>query len=639
VCQERDRYLALRFPEHLFPPDFSTRIHDRTEGNPLFMADLARFLRDRGVLAEHQGRWVMVGLLPDVEQELPESVRSMVEKKIGQLGDDNRRLLVAASVQGYEFDSAVVATALGLNAADVEERLDLLGRVHGFVKLVNERDLADRTRTLRYRFVHVLYHNALYASLQPTRKMSLSAAVAEALLRHQGTQRLAIASELALLFEAARDFERASEHFLSAAEQAAHVSAHKEAVGLARRGLEALMMLPETPERMQRELRLQTMLGPALMSTLGYGAPEVEAVYTRARDLCQQLGDTPWLFAAMWGQNQYWLARGDYRTARESADQLLVSAQRLQDPALLMMAHGALANVCWLSGNFEAVRTHAEQAIAIYVPQQHHSLRSLYSGRDPGVAQRSGPAVSLWLLGYPDQALQRCHEGLTLARELAHTPSVVFALIFAAMVHQHRRESQHTRRHAEAAIALASEQELAQWLPWGTALRGWALVEQGETDEGIAQLRKAIAGWRAVRGRALSPYFLALLADAYARTGQAGKAGAALAEALAITEETHEGYMEAELYRLKGEVEVEPREVESCLQRAIEIAKRQNAKSFELRAVVRLNRLYQQQGSQAEGRRMLASTYGWFTEGFDTVDLKEAAALLKDVDDRVMRRG
>jgi predicted ATPase len=314
--------------------------------------------------------------------------------------------------------------------------------------------------------------------------------------------------------------------------------------------------------------------------------------------------------------------------ARQLADQLLASAQQLQDPALVMMARGALTNTCWLTGDFEAVRTHVDQGIAIYVPRLHHSLASLHGGRDPGVAQRSGSAVSLWLLGYPDQALQRCQEGIALARELAHTTSLVFALIFDAMVHQHRRESQHTRQQAQTAVALATEQELAQWLVWGTALRGWALVEQGESEEGIAQLRQSIAGWRAIAAGALTPYFLALLADAHARIGQAADALATLAEALAITEQTHEGYMEAELYRLKGELLVDPTAAEACLCQAIEIARRQKAKSFELRAVTSLGRLYHKQGRHIEGRQMLAEVYGWFTEGFDTPDLKEARALL-----------
>jgi predicted ATPase len=476
----------------------------------------------------------------------------------------------------------------------------------------------------------VLYQNALYASLGPTRKISVSAAVAEALLGHYVTQRSAIASELAMLFEAARDFERAATYFLMAAEQAVLVSANKEAVVLARRGLDALKPLPETPERAQQELRLLTTLGPALMAIAGIGAPNVEAVYTKAQKLCHQVGETPQLFTVKFGLFQYWIARGDYQTCGELAEQLLALARKLQDPAFMLLAHNSLGNTYGLTGSIECSVTHNEQAIAIYVPRQHHSLASFYSGWDPGVACRSGLAKNLWLLGYPDQALQRGDDAIALAREISHTYSLLFALVYNAMLHQHRRDPQRTRQQAEAAIAIATDHGFPQWLVWGTALRGWALCEQGEAEEGIAQLRQAIVRWRAVSAQCLVPYFLALLADAYVRTGQAEKGRTTIAEALAITERTHEGYMEAELHRLKGELEPEPTAAETCFHRAIEIARRQKVKSFELRAVMSVSRLYHKHGRQTEARRMLGEIYGWFTEGFDTVDLKEAAASLED---------
>jgi tetratricopeptide (TPR) repeat protein len=625
-----DRYLALRFPEHLFPPELSTRIHDRTEGNPLFMADLVRFLGDRGVFTQHEGRWVMPGQLSEVEHELPESVRSMVEKKIGQLSDADHRLLVAASVQGYEFDSAVVSRALGMDAAEVEERFDVLERIHGFVRLVSEKEFPDRTLTMRYRFVHVLYQNALYASLRPTRKASLSAAVAEALLAYVGTHRSAIGPELAMLFEAARDFDRASEYFLLAAEQAARVAANAEVVVLSRRGLDALMMLPETPERAQGELRLRTTLGPALMSTVGWGAPEVEAIYLRARDLCQQIGDAPQLFPAIYGLWGYWHGRAEYQTAVGLGEQLLALAQKVQDPTLLLLGHYSLGNTLAVLGDWDRSRTHIEQAVRLYVPEQHQMLASVYGGHDPGVVCRSGLPINLWMLGYPDQALQKAPDGITLARQIAHNPSVVFALIFDAMFHLHRLDTQQSRKSAEAAIALATEQELAPFSAWAKVLRGSALVEQGTVVEGIAELREGIAGWRTM-GLVFRPHFLFWLAKSQARTGQIEEALTTIAEAMAVTEQTHEGFAEPELHRLKGELQGEPREAEACFHRAIEIARRQKAKSFELRAVVSLSRLLQKEGRQPEARQMLVDIYHWFAEGFDTVDLKEAAALLEDL--------
>jgi predicted ATPase len=626
-----DRYLVLTFPGHTFPPALANRIHQRTEGNPLFMADLVRFLRDRGVLAEREGRWNLVGELPAIEGALPESVRSLIEKKIGDLSEIDRTLMSVASVQGQEFDAAVAADVLGMDLTEVEERLESLDRTHGFVRLVDGRAFPDNTFTLRYTFVHVLYQNALYASLRPTRKVAWNAAVAQALLRHYGAQCGVIASELAMLFEAARDFERAAEYFLVSAQQAAADSTNTEAVVLARRGIVAVELLPESPERAQRELRLQTTLGPALMSTIGYGAPEVEAAYIRARELCRQIGKGPQSFTVIYGLYQYWLARADYRTCRELAEQLLRIAQKVQDSTLLIPAHSAIGNTLGFLADFDAARTHAEQLIAIYDPAHHHALAALYSGFDLGVGSRGGLAVNLWALGYPDQAVRRADDAIALARDLSHTSSTVLALNWAAMVHQHRRDAERTLQHAEAAMALAAE-ELGPWLAWAMMLRGWAMSQQGEGEEGITQIRHGLAAWSAGGIACLVPYFLSLLSEAQAALMQADAALSTLAEALAITERTREGYAESELHRLRGELQADPDEADASFQQALDIARRQHAKSYELRAVRSLRRLDRKRNKRTGSDRLLSEIYGWFTEGLDTIDLKEAALLLRPSD-------
>jgi predicted ATPase len=624
-----ESYLSLRFPEHRFPAQLAARIHDRTEGNPLFMADLVRFLCDRGVVARRDGRWVLLGPLDEVERDLPESVRSMVERKIGQLDDGDHRLLAAASVQGYVFDSAVVARALAIDAAIVEERLDELARIHGFVTRLGERQFPDRTIALRYRFVHVLYQNALYASVQPMRKASLSAAVAAVLLDYFGEQRAAVAAELAMLFEAAREFLQAAEYFQLAAEQASCVAATTETVVLARRGLAALTMMPETIDRVHRELRLQTILGPALMISVGWGVPEVEATYLRARDLCSQIGEAPQLFPVIYGLWGYWHGRAEFETAVQLGEQLLASAQSVQDSTMLLLAHYSLANTLAVSGDWERSRTHVEQAIPLYVPQQHRSLSALYGGHDPGVVCRSGLPINLWVLGYPDQAVSRGGEGMTLAREIGHVPSVAFAFIFDAMLHQHLRDASRCRASAEAATTLTTSGDLAPLLLWATVLRGWAMVQQGMADEGITLLRQGIEGWR-MMGLVFRPYFLRLLAESYGRNGQAEEALAAIAEALAVIDRTHEGYAEAELHRLNGELQRNDADAAACFHRAIAVAQRQKAKSFELRAVTSFTRRLRKQGRCEEAADRLEEVYGWFTEGFDTVDLRETAALLRE---------
>ena len=246
-----DQYLEMTFPGHRFPVDFSGLIFSRTEGRPLFMTESLRYLRERGVIAETDGAWSLVKELPDVWQELPESVRGMIKRKLDRLGEGERRLLSAASIHGHEFDTAIVADMLKVSAADIEEQLDILHRVHALVRPIREHEFPDGTLSLRYAFVHLLYQNTLLQSLQPSRKMEWSLAAAEALVRHYGENRAAVATELAMLFEAARQPLRAIDYFLLVAQNAIQVFAHHEAVKLARRGLSLLPKVPDIPAREQ----------------------------------------------------------------------------------------------------------------------------------------------------------------------------------------------------------------------------------------------------------------------------------------------------------------------------------------------------------------------------------------------------
>jgi predicted ATPase len=273
--------------------------------------------------------------------------------------------------------------------------------------------------------------------------------------------------------------------------------------------------------------------------------------------------------------------------------------------------------------------------MALYDPQQHRSHAFLY-GQDPGVSCRCFAALPKWVLGYPDQALQSIHEAMALAQELTHPFSLALALYVAAVVHQFRREAQAVQERAEALIALSTEQGFPHWLAYGNILRGWALTAQGEGTEGIAQIHQGLAAYSAVRGNLQRPYFLAMLAEAYGKVGQPEEALTVLVEALAIVDNTGERYWEAELHRRKGELVLiqqglKVEEAEECFRQALNIARRQQAKSLELRSAMSLSRLWQQQGKQEEAHQLLAEIYGWFTEGFDTVDLKEAKVLLEEL--------
>jgi predicted ATPase len=361
-------------------------------------------------------------------------------------------------------------------------------------------------------------------------------------------------------------------------------------------------------------------------------ASEVGRAYARAHALCQQVGDTPQLIPVLQGLRRFYFACAEYQRARELGEQLLRLAQSLQDPVALLEGHLALGLLLWTLGEFAEARTHLEQGITLYDSQQHRSL-AFRHGRDPGVASRYSAALVLWMRGYPSQALQRSREAIALAQELSHSYSLALALSWTAVCHQYRREGQAAQERAEAGIALATEQGFAEYLARGTILRGWALAEQGQNEAGIAQMRQGLGAHQATGTGVSRPHYLALLAEAYGKGGQTEEGLRVLAEALAQVDHTGERYYEEEVYRLKGELLLrqavpDAPQAEVCFQQALAVARRQQAKSWELRAARSLARLWQQQGKRTEAHQLLAEVYGWFTEGFDTPDLQEARALL-----------
>jgi predicted ATPase len=327
--------------------------------------------------------------------------------------------------------------------------------------------------------------------------------------------------------------------------------------------------------------------------------------------------------------------RSELGKARQMAEQLFRLAQGAQDPAQLVQARQALAVTSLCLGDPAATREHMEQGVALYDPRRHqgHTLRY---GQDPGVACRAIGAVALWLLGYPDQAGRHSREAVTLAGELGHPSTLALALHFAAMLGQYRREVRAVHRSAEATTAVATEHGLSFWRACGHVMRGWALAGLGAGAAGIAQLHQGLTAWKAAGSETYRTYFLALLAEALGKEGQIEEGLGVLAEALAQMDATSEGFHGSELHRLQGEfllrrepAEVSGREAEACFRRALTIARRQQARSLELRAAMSLVRLYREQGRPAEARPLLAETFAWFTEGFDTPDLQEARALLE----------
>jgi predicted ATPase len=486
-----------------------------------------------------------------------------------------------------------------------------------------------------YVFKHALIQDAAYQSLLWSTRQQHHQHIAQ-VVEQRFPELCAMQPELlAHHYTEAEVLAQAIPYWQRAGQRAIERSANVEAVAHLTKGLELLATLPDTFERVQQELVMQTTLGPALMTIKGFATPEVERVYTRARALCRQVGETPQLFPVLWGLWLFYEVGGEVQTARELAEQLLSLAQRQQDPALLLSAYRAMGQTVYWQGELVQARAYLEQGIALYDPQRHRSLVFHYS-QDAGVGLRTFVAHVLWYLGYPEQAVARLQEALTLARELSHPFSLALALDHAAWLHQYRREERLAQEQAGADMALSREQGFAFFLAHGTIFRGWALAAQGQRTEGITQMHQGLDALRTRGVGVLLPRIHTLLAEAYGESGQAKEGLRLLAEALATADHQGMHLWEPELYRVKGELLLrqpvpDAPEAERCFRQALDSARRQEAKSLELRAATSLSRLWQRQGRRAEARQLLAPIYGWFTEGFETVDLKEAKALLEEL--------
>jgi predicted ATPase len=483
-----------------------------------------------------------------------------------------------------------------------------------------------------YTFKHALIQDAAYASLLKSTRQQYHQRIAQVLEAQFPETTEGQPELLAHHYTEAGLTEQAVHYWHHAGQRAFERSAHVEAIAHLRQGLALLETLPDTLQRLQRQVDLHIALGAALIATQGTGTPEVGETYTRAWQLCHHLADPQRLFSVLRGLWHYYFVRAEYRTAQPLGEQLLALAQQAQDPAMLLASHRALGSTLHLLGAVATAHTHFAQGIALYDLQQHRAYAFLY-GEDAGVLCRSYDAWTLWTLGYPDQGLTQIDETVTLAQKMAHPYSLSFGLFSVSIFYAFRREVRAAQGHAEAAINLATEQGFPYWMAVGTILRGWALAHQGQAKEGIEQLHQGLRAFRATGAELWRPYFLALLAEAYGTMEQPKTGLTALAEALTLMDTTGERVWEPELYRLKGELLLQQSsdnqaEAESCFHHALDIARNQQAKSLELRAATSLARLWQQQGKRAEAHALLAPVYDWFTEGFDTADLQEAKALL-----------
>jgi TOMM system kinase/cyclase fusion protein len=597
----------------------------KTDGIPLFVEELVKMILESGLVREAADRYVLTGPLPPLA--IPSTLHDSLMARLDRLSA-TRELAQLGAVLGREFSYELLQVVSPLDEATLQQGLAQLVDA----ELVYQRGLPPRSW---YVFKHALIQEAAYQSLLRSTRQRYHQHIAQ-ILEGQFPETVETQPELlAHHYTEAGLSEQAVDYWQRAGQRANEHSANAEAISHLTRGLEVLQTLSKTPERFRRELTLQTLLAQALKDAKGYGHPEVEQAYTQARELCQQVGETPQLFPALLGLSIYYVVRAELQTARELGAQLLSLARRAEDPVLLVEAYYSLGVTCFWLGEFAPAREYLEQGIVHYDPQRHRAHLALF-GQDGGAVCLCRVALVLWYLGYPDQALARSHEARSLARELSHPFSLAYVLLWTALLYNHRQEVQETQELADAVTALATERGFPYWSAQGTVLQGWALAAQGQEAEGMAQIRQGLVTLRATGTEILRPYFLGLLANACGKMGQAREGLALLDEALVLVHTTGERWPEAELHRLKGELLLalstdNQVEAEGCLHQALTVARHQQAKAPELRAATSLSRLWQQQGKRVEAHQLLAEIYGWCTEGFDTADLQEARALLQEL--------
>jgi TOMM system kinase/cyclase fusion protein len=614
------------------PPEVIRQIVARTDGVPLFIEELTKTVVESGLLTAVNGHYELTGPLPPLA--IPSTLQDSLMARLDRLATVREIAQLGATI-GRQFSYGLIHAVSHLDEAKLQQGLQQLVES----ELVYQRGLLPE---VNYFFKHALIQDVAYQSLLKSARQQYHHDIAQVLADHFPDTVATQPELLAHHFTEAGLIRQALPYWQQAGERAVQHSAHTEAIRHLTKALELLGTLSETPERLRQELALQMALGAPLLATRGYAAREVGRTYARARELCGQMGDTSQLFPVLFGLWVFYYVQGSLQRARELVEECFSLARSSQDSGLLVESHIALAATLFHQGEFQLALDHVEQCLALYDPEQHGS--HIYQfGQDPAVASEVYAALTLWQLGYPDQADKRMHKALSLAQKLAHPFSLAFALLFSTWFHQYRREPKLTHAQAEATITCCTEQGFSYWLVFASVIDGWAVAEEGQGEAGIAQMRESLTSYQATGAELNRQYFLAMLADACVRTGHRVEEGlAALAEAQNLVQTNGERNYEGELHRLKGELLLqssilnrEPeqlKEAETCLLEALAITRRSGAKSLELRASMSLSQFLLWKGKNDEARRVLAETYGWFTEGFATPDLKDAKMLLKKLD-------
>lgn len=593
--------------------EWRERIVRLSDGVPLFLEEMTRMVLSADTPVSSDG----TGSIP-----IPATLHDLLMARLDGLGEA-RQTAQWGSVLGREFAHKLLRAVVPFDKERLQADIERLAQSG----LLFVRETA---KGIVYQFKHALVQKAAYQS-QLKRDRQLAHQRVAQVIQERFPEIIETQPELfAQHLTAAGETRRAIDYWLIAGQRAINRYANLEAIHHLTTGLELLATLPDFAERERIELDLNLALGAASIAAKGYGSPEVVQAYGRALELSQHEWDDRKLFEVLWGLWASSSSRSGYPESRRLGHRLLEIAQRTREPALEIRACHALGNVCTNLADYAAARDYLERGIEIYRNQPTRPAEAI--DVDPLVGNLSFLSWALWLQGFPAQALEKSRQAVQEARSISDPYPLGYALVFASMLHRFRREPEMAARLAEETISLARQHGLHLWLAAGIAYQGWAQAVQGN-PAGVAMISEILELMRqSMDGAAVS--FLALLADAQGHAGEFDAQLGTLVETLALVEKRDDRYFEAELYRMKGECLLagtlgkRVSEAEECFRKALEISRRQGARSLELRAAMSCARLWRTQARVDEARALLAEVYEWFTEGFDTADLQEAEALL-----------
>jgi DNA-binding winged helix-turn-helix (wHTH) protein/predicted ATPase len=620
------RYLDVRFPGNGFSARLAPPLHQCTGGNPLFFTDVTRDLLAHEMLVRTEEGWAFHGSLDAVRTSIPTSFRHLVEKQRDESSGDQQRLLEAASVAGLEFSAATLGAALGRGTAEIEEQAAQLAVRERFLRESGTEEWPDGTRAARFAFLHALHRELWYERTPASRREQWHLRIAERKEAAYGSRASEIAAELALHFEEAREFPRAISCHEQAGTQAFRRAANVEARAHLSRAFELLRELPDTPDRMRQELPLQIRLGTLIALTEGYTSAGTARAFRRAHEICRQLGDAPDLFDSVAGLFRFFLTQ-EPGVGRELAEQLAQIAEQTGDPIRLMGARLGLGQALVFGGAPAEGLAHAARGLELSRTHWSDALLPVY-GVDVRRNCAGTMADALQLLGYPDQASRACEELLEGIDDETHPFVSVNAHWGAGYFHQLRGDTARVREHAEAVLRRNGPFGPPEFGHVAEVWTGWALIALGEPALGMSRMQSGAAALRAAGVGLFEPYVLGLMADGHRRMGQRELGRATIAEALAAARRIGPAFYDAELHRLDGELRPDAADAEACFTEALAVARRQQARSWELRAALSLGELWRHQGRRNEARALVSEVFGWFTEGFDTPDLKQAQAFL-----------